>query len=217
MPGLPRGASDRGGEGRPGDVRQGQGLRGQPGPPRGQLRPASARVGEELRARRTRTQQAGSPRARRPTSPPWRRRLPLQREVGGHGRRRHPPHRARRRRTAASHRAQGAACRCWPARSSTPPAWTSRRCASSWPSRSRGQGRRRAVLGAPQGHDDEGLRPDHLRSRRADVLPGRLREVRRRAAGGGLLAQRRARRDPRRARQRPERHRDPGRVRRGAR
>ena len=28
------------------------------------------------------------------------------------------------------------------------------------------QGRGRAVLGAPQGHDDEGLRPDHLRPRR---------------------------------------------------
>ena len=28
------------------------------------------------------------------------------------------------------------------------------------------QGRRRALLGAPQGHDDEGLRPDHLRPRR---------------------------------------------------
>ena len=29
-----------------------------------------------------------------------------------------------------------------------------------------GQGRRRAVLAPPQGHDDEGLRPDHLRPRR---------------------------------------------------
>ena len=35
------------------------------------------------------------------------------------------------------------------------------------------QGRGRAVLGAPQGHDDEGLRPDHLRPRRAGLLPRR--------------------------------------------
>ena len=35
-----------------------------------------------------------------------------------------------------------------------------------------GQGRGRAVLGPPQGHDDEGLRPDHLRPRRAR-LPAR--------------------------------------------
>jgi isocitrate dehydrogenase len=34
------------------------------------------------------------------------------------------------------------------------------------------QGRGRAVLGAPQGHDDEGQRPDHLRPRRAR-LPAR--------------------------------------------
>ena len=40
----------------------------------------------------------------------------------------------------------------------------------------------RAVLGAPQGHDDEGLRPDHLRPRRGAVLPGRLRRARRRPA-----------------------------------
>ena len=31
----------------------------------------------------------------------------------------------------------------------------------------RRQGRGRAVLAAPQGHDDEGVRPDHLRARRA--------------------------------------------------
>ena len=44
-----------------------------------------------------------------------------------------------------------------------------------------GQGRRAAVLGAPQGHDDEGLRPDHLRPGRAHLLRRRLRHVRRRA------------------------------------
>ena len=37
------------------------------------------------------------------------------------------------------------------------------------------QGRGRAVLGAPEGHDDEGLRPDHLRPRRAGLLPEDVR------------------------------------------
>ena len=37
------------------------------------------------------------------------------------------------------------------------------------------QGRRRAVLGAPEGHDDEGQRPDHLRPRREGLLRRRLR------------------------------------------
>ena len=46
-----------------------------------------------------------------------------------------------------------------------------------------GQGRGRAVLGAPQGHDDEGLRPDHLRPRRPGLLPGAVRRVRRDARG----------------------------------
>ena len=39
----------------------------------------------------------------------------------------------------------------------------------------------RAVLGAPEGDDDEGLRPDHLRPRGARVLRGRVRRARRRA------------------------------------
>ena len=41
--------------------------------------------------------------------------------------------------------------------------------------------RGRALLAAPQGHDDEGLRPDPLRPRGARLLPGRVRRVRRRA------------------------------------
>ena len=55
------------------------------------------------------------------------------------------------------------------------------------------QGRGRAVLGAPQGHDDEGLRPDHLRPRRAGVLPDALRAVRRAARRRGHLPERRPR------------------------
>ena len=67
-----------------------------------------------------------------------------------------------------------------------------------------GQGRRRALLGAPQGHDDEGLRPDHLRPRRAGLLPDALRAVRRAAGRRRHLAQRRPRRAPRRPRQAAE-------------
>src|SRR5262249_31629845 len=47
-----------------------------------------------------------------------------------------------------------------------------------------GKERRRAVLAASQGDDDEGLGPDHLRPRGARVLPQDLRPVRRRAPGG---------------------------------
>ena len=42
------------------------------------------------------------------------------------------------------------------------------------------QGRGRAVLAAPEGHDDEGLRPDHLRPRRPGVLPAAVRRAGRR-------------------------------------
>ena len=38
-----------------------------------------------------------------------------------------------------------------------------------------GEGRRRPVLGAPQGDDDEGQRPDHLRPRRQGLLRRRVR------------------------------------------
>ena len=44
----------------------------------------------------------------------------------------------------------------------------------------RAKGRGRPVLGAPQGDDDEGQRPDHLRPRRPRLLPRRIRGLRRR-------------------------------------
>jgi isocitrate dehydrogenase len=114
-----------------------------------------------------------------------RRRLPLQRAVvvlAGNDRLTHPARRHRRH----DHRAQGRARRSSRVRSSTPPS-----CARppSTPSCRAGrprQGRGRAVLRAPQGHDDEGLRPDHLRPRRA-CLPSRgLRALRRRPRRAGL-------------------------------
>ena len=62
------------------------------------------------------------------------------------------------------------------------------------------QGRGRAVLGPPQGHDDEGLRPDHLRPRRPGLLPHALRAVRRAARRRRHLPQRRPRRPAQRGR-----------------
>ena len=44
----------------------------------------------------------------------------------------------------------------------------------------RRQGAGRAVLAAPEGDDDEGLRPDHLRPRGAGLLRRRVRQARRR-------------------------------------
>ena len=57
------------------------------------------------------------------------------------------------------------------------------------------QGRGRAVLRPPEGHHDEGLRPDHLRPRRQGLLLRALRHLRR--------AARRRRPEPQ---QRPGRH-----------
>ena len=44
----------------------------------------------------------------------------------------------------------------------------------------RRQGQGRAAVAAPEGDDDEGVRPDHVRPRRRGVLPGRLRRSTRR-------------------------------------
>ena len=52
---------------------------------------------------------------------------------------------------------------------------------------------RRPVLGAPEDDDDEGVRPDHLRTRGAGVLRRGVRRARRRAHVGGGQCQRRAR------------------------
>ena len=64
-----------------------------------------------------------------------------------------------------------------------------------------GQGRRRAVLGAPQGHHDEGLRPDHLRPRGAGVLPDAVRRAGRGAARARPRPEQRPRRHPLRRRE----------------
>ena len=169
---LPREPADRRGEGRPRALRQGQGL------------------APSTRSCARATPTAARPRAVKNYARPhphsmgaWsadsqdqrrhhgRRRLPLQREVRRARRRRHPAHRARR------HRRHRSPC----SRTTIPvlagevvDATVMRvdalRRLPQRADRAR-QGRRRAVLGAPQGHDDEGLRPDHLRPRRARVLP----------------------------------------------
>ncbi len=96
--GLPRRPEVRRGEGRPRPLRQGEGQRREPGAARGQLRPPRAAVGEELRAQAPALDgrlERGLEDERRAHD---RRRLPLQREVGGDRRRRLAAHRAGRRR-----------------------------------------------------------------------------------------------------------------------
>ena len=144
-----------------------------------------------------------------------RRRLPLQREVRGHRGGRHAAHRAGHRRAATTEVLKdgpgaGRRDRRRHLHETSRAARVPRRADRA------GQGRRRAVLGAPQGHDDEGLRPDHLRPRGAGVLPEALRRARRRARRRGPRPEQRARRHPlRRSTQLAERRRDPGRVRAG--
>ena len=118
-------------------------------------------------------------------------RLPLQRAVGGPRGRRHAAHRARRRRR---HRDGAQGVDPGARRRGRRRHVHERRRAAPLPRRADRprQGRGRAVLGAPQGHDDEGLRPDHLRPRRPGLLPDPVRAVRRRAQDRGHLAQRRA-------------------------
>ena len=122
-----------------------------------------------------------------------RRRLPLQRAVGHHGR--------RRRRCASSTSPATAPSPC--CKESLPGARRrDRRRHRHEQGRARGvpgradrrrQGRGRAVLAPPQGHDDEGLGPDHLRPRREGLLRRRVRQARRRARRGRRQPQQRPR------------------------
>ena len=198
-PGLPGRRAVARREGHPRALRPHQGLRGQPRAARGQQRSPCAALGEELRAQAPAPQQAVRRRGRRPASRRW----------------------ATTTSSRTRSRSSSRATTC--SRSSTSPptapspqlktglkvlpgeiidatflsaaaldaflAETLRGC----------QGRRRALLGAPQGDDDEGQRPDHLRPRREGLLRRRLRHVRRQDRRGGPHAQRRPRRDPRRA------------------
>ena len=134
-----------------------------------------------------------------------RRRLPALRDLGDPRRRRRAAHRARGRRRHG-HRPQAGAPgagrrdprrrRHAPRRPRRVPRRAGRRC----------EGFRRAVLGAPEGHDDEGLRPDHLRPRRGAVLRRRLRPVRRRPRLRGRRPERWSRQRPRRAVEAPRLH-----------
>ena len=172
--GLPRQPDDRRGEGRPRPLRQGQGQRGQPGAPRGQLRPPRARLGQAVRPQPPALDGRVDRRTPRPTSRTWTADDFRSNEKSArHRGRRHPAHRAGRRRRhdhGAARVGAGAGRRD---RRRAPCMRVGR--AARVPDRADRprQGRGRAVLGAPQGHDDEGLRPDHLRPRGARVLARR--------------------------------------------
>ena len=70
-PRVPRRAQDAGGARDQGPLRQDQGLGGEPGAARGQLRSPGPRLGEALRPQATRTRWAPGRPTRRPTSPTW--------------------------------------------------------------------------------------------------------------------------------------------------
>ncbi len=201
-PRLPREPADGRGEGRPRPLRQGQGLGRQPGPARGQLRPPRPRERQELRQGPPPLDGCLEQRQQDQRRHHGRRRLPLQREVRRPRRRGHPHRRARRHRRRRDGPQGG---HPGPGRRGRRRHRHARRRAAPLPHRADRprQGRGRAVLGAPQGHDDEGLRPDHLRPRRAGVLPDALRAVRRAARRRGHQPQRRPRRAPGRHRQAP--------------
>ncbi|KAJ1683894.1 hypothetical protein LUZ63_020881 [Rhynchospora breviuscula] len=79
-----------------------------------------------------------------------------------------------------------------------------------------GPGRGRAVLGAPQGHDDEGQRPDHLRPRREGLPRRGVRSSRRPDRRRRTHPEQRPRLDPRGPVERRRRGGDRGRDPRGA-
>ena len=99
--GLPGRPEDRRGAGGPGPLRQGHGQRGQPGAARGQLRPAGARLGQELRQGPPAPDGGLVARLEDERRPHGGRRLPLHRTVSGHRRGRLAAHRAGRAPTAA--------------------------------------------------------------------------------------------------------------------
>ena len=212
---LPREPADRRGQGDPRPLRQGQGLRGQPGPARGQLRPPRARRGQELRHARTRTRWVPGAPTRRPTSRPWApttsapTRSPSCIDADDTLRIEHVAADG----TVTVLKDDLGAGRRGRRRA---PSCTSPRCDVPHRADRARQGRRRAVLGAPQGHDDEGLRPDHLRPRRAArSCPRSSSSTATQLAAAGISPQRRPRRHPRRPRQARRRRRDQGRRRAG--
>ena len=119
-PTTPTSPTDRRGTSDPGPLRQGDGQRGQPGAPPGQLRPPGARLGQELRPD--------------PPSPDGGVVAGLADQRGPHGRTATSGRRSARRSVDRGrllrielvgddgdrHGAARSRCRCWPARSSTP-------------------------------------------------------------------------------------------------
>ena len=182
---------------RPRPLRHGQGQRRQPGAARGQLRPPRARRRSRTTPASTRTRWARGRRTRRPHVATMGDDDFFAQRAVGHARR--PTTSC----GSSTSRADGTRHRA--ARTSLAGArrrdrrrapFMRTRGARRLPRRAdrRRQGGGRAVLGPPQGHDDEGLRPDHLRPRRARVLRRRVRRARRRARARRRRPQRRPRR-----------------------
>ncbi len=189
---LPRRGVHAGSSGDPGPVRRGDGLGRQPRAPPGQLRPSRARRRSRSTPSRTRIRWG---RGRPTPRPTWRRwsggdfrsneqsltvtddgavRIELVAADGDVTRAQGVGARDRRR----GHRLDG----------------DERGRAADVPRRTdrRRQGEGRAVLVAPQGHDDEGVRSDHVRPRRRGVLRRPVRAARRGARCGGCQPARRA-------------------------
>ena len=163
---FPRGP-DRRGEGRPRALRQGARLGGQPGAARGQLRPPRAQGGQGLRAQAPARQPGVGADLEDPRRGDGGGRLLRQREVADRGRGHQRAHRA----------GQSAAGGVQVLKDKTPlkageilDATLLQQAGAGPPSTSQhhrpGQARGRAVLAAPQGDHDEGLRPHPLRARR---------------------------------------------------
>ena len=191
---LPGEPEDRRGQRHPRALRQGHGLGGQPGAARGQLRPPRAGVGQGLR------QGAPAPHGRlvAPTRRPTSRRWARTTSAPTSSRWSSTSDDTLRIEHVAADGTVTVLKESIPVLAGEVVDGTYmnvaalRRFLAEQIARAKADGR--AVLGAPQGHDDEGLRPDHLRPRRPGLLPDPVRAVRRRAQDRGHLAQRRPRR-----------------------
>ena len=165
LPGLPRRPDDRRGARHPRPLRQGQGQRRQPGAARGQLRPPRPAAVKNYARKHPHSMGAWSADSRTNVATMGADDFRANEQSVVHARRRHPHDPARRRRRhddRAQGRPEG------PRRRGRRRHRHARRRPRRVPGRADRprQGRGRAVLGAPQGDDDEGQRPDHLRPRR---------------------------------------------------
>ena len=161
----------------PRPLRRRHGVGRQPGAPPGQLRPSRPACRQGVRQDAPPLDGGVVARLQDPRGHDGERRLPIERAVAHGHRRRCGAHRVRRRRRRG-HGAQGDGAR--DRRRGHRLHRDERGRAAGVPRRTdrRREGEGRAVLAAPQGHDDEGVRSDHLRSRRRGVLRRPVRAAR---------------------------------------